>query len=58
MIPVITPDKWQLYNLEDDPAEMQDLSVVHPDKLTEMIRLWDDYSENNNVILPDKTSGY
>ena len=58
VVPVVTTDTWQLYNLSDDPAEMHDLSASHPDKLAEMIALWDDYVERNNVILPDETSGY
>ncbi len=57
-IPVVTLDTWQLYNLADDPTEMHDLSVTHPEKLAEMIALWDDYVERVNVILPDQTSGY
>lgn len=58
VVPVVMPDKWQLYNLSDDPAEIHDLSASHPEKLAEMIVLWEDYVERNNVILPDQTSGY
>lgn len=50
--------RWQLYNLADDPRELIDLSESHPDKLTHMIGLWDDYAERNGVILPDAASGY
>ena len=56
--PVVTTDTWQLHNLADDPAEMHDLSAVHPEKLVAMIALWEDYFESNNVILPDQTSRY
>jgi arylsulfatase len=45
--------EWQLYNLNDDPAELNDLSADYPDKLHEMIALWEFYAEKNNVILPD-----
>ncbi len=58
VVPVVMPDKWPLYNLSDDPAEIHDLSASHPEKLAEMIVLWEDYVERNNVILPDQTSGY
>jgi arylsulfatase len=58
VIPVVTQDTWQLYNLAKDPAEMHDVSAVHPEKLAAMIALWEDYVERNNVILPDETSGY
>ena len=56
--PVVTTGAWQLYNLAEDPTEMHDLAETHPEKLAEMIALWDDYVERNNVILPDQTSGY
>ncbi len=58
MIPAVTPDTWQLYNLADDPTEMHDLSVTHSEKLAEMIALWDEYAAQVNVILPDQSSGY
>jgi len=56
--PVVTTGAWQLYNLAEDPTEMHDLAESHPEKLAEMIALWEDYVERNNVILPDETSGY
>ena len=56
--PVVTTDKWQLYNLANDPAEMTDLSASEPKKLAEMVTLWKDYAARNNVIIPDHTSGY
>jgi len=58
MIPAVTPDTWQLYNLADDPSEMHGLSATRSEKLAEMIALWDDYAEQVNVILPNKASGY
>lgn len=58
VIPVVTTDKWQLYNLLDDPTQIHDLSPSHPEKLAEMIELWEDYVEHNNIILPNQTSGY
>ncbi len=54
----VKTDTWQLYNLAEDPGEMQDLSTTHPEKLAAMITLWEDYVARNNVILPDQTSGY
>lgn len=54
----IKTDVWQLYNLASDPNEMHDLADKHPDKLQEMIGLWDVYVKTNGVILPDKISGY
>ena len=50
--------QWQLYNLEHDLAEQQDLAKTHPDKLEELISLWLDYAAENNVVIPDWNSGY
>ncbi len=44
--------------LAEDPTEMHDLSETHPEKLAEVIALWEDYVKRGNVILPDETSGY
>jgi arylsulfatase len=44
---------WQLFNLKDDPGEMNDLSAKHPDIREQMVRHWDEYAKQNNVIMPD-----
>ncbi len=49
---------WQLYNLKEDLAETTDLSATYPEKLSELTSLWDRYSKENNLILPDWVSGY
>jgi arylsulfatase len=46
---------WELFNLVQDPAERNDLAAQNPDKLKEMLVLWDKYAKENNVILPDRT---
>lgn len=46
---------WELFNLAQDPAERNDLAAQNPDKLKEMLVLWDKYAKENNVILPDRT---
>jgi arylsulfatase len=45
---------WQLYNLREDPGEIQDLAGEHPEKVQELIALWDEYVETNNVIMPNR----
>jgi arylsulfatase len=47
---------WELYNLATDPAERIDLAAERPDKLKEMLGLWNDYVQANNVILPSRSS--
>ncbi len=39
-------------NLHDDPAELHDLSTIHPDKRQALLALWDEYVKTNGVILP------
>ena len=46
---------WELFNVTSDPAERKDLAAERPDKLREMIALWDNYALTNNVILPNRS---
>jgi arylsulfatase len=46
---------WELFNVATDPAERHDLAGERPDKLAEMIALWDAYVRTNNVILPSRS---
>ena len=57
-LPVLKPGQWQLYNLAADPAEMNDLAASNPQKLQEMLALWEQYTTENNFIYPDSLSGY
>ena len=45
-------DTWQLYDIGSDPREVVDLAVSEPNRLQEMIVLWEEYAAGNNVILP------
>ena len=45
---------WELYNLRTDPGETQDLSDKHPEKMKELLAVWDEYVKTNNVILPNR----
>jgi len=47
---------WELFNLAADPAERNDLAAQHPDKLKQMLALWNDYVQTNNVILPSRST--
>lgn len=46
---------WELFNVAKDPGERKDLAAEHPDKLKQMLALWDDYVKANNVILPSRS---
>jgi arylsulfatase A-like enzyme len=45
---------WELFNLSTDLSERHDLSSEHPEKKRELLALWDEYVEANNVIIPDR----
>ena len=42
--------EWELFNLQNDPAEMNDLSDQYPDKVREMVALWEQYKIDNTVL--------
>ena len=45
------PGSWQLYDLASVPGEIHDLAASQPDKLAELLALWDRYVEENGVLL-------
>jgi len=47
---------WELFNITADPAERHDLAAERPDKVKDMVKLWDDYVRTNNVILPSRSA--
>ncbi len=52
------PERWQLFDLNSDPTESTDLSVDQPERLAEMMRAWEDYVEENDIVLPVRDRGY
>jgi len=46
---------WELFNIAADPSERHDLAAEHPDKVKDMVALWDGYVRANNVILPSRS---
>jgi arylsulfatase len=42
--------EWELYDMNADPAELNDLSDEMPDLVAEMIQAYADYEKENNVI--------
>ena len=44
---------WELYNLQADPGEQIDLAQRQPEVFNSMLKHWNDYVANNNVILPE-----
>ncbi len=49
-------DTWELYNVENDRAELHDLAGEHPDKLRELINLWFSEAGRNGAFPLDDRS--
>jgi arylsulfatase len=45
------PGAWQLYDVASDPGETADLSEAQPERLAELLRLWEAYVEQTGVLL-------
>ncbi|MFT6810932.1 MAG: arylsulfatase A-like enzyme [Saprospiraceae bacterium] len=43
--------KFELFNLNEDPSEINDVSISHPEIYLQMIKHWEDYVAANGVIL-------
>ena len=41
---------WELFNLKEDPAELNDLSTEKPQKLKELVDQWKQYQQENGVL--------
>jgi arylsulfatase A-like enzyme len=49
------PDDWQLFDLAADISERNDLANKNKEKLNELIRFWEKYSDDVGVVLPTTT---
>ena len=49
--PAFGKGTWELFNLKEDPTERNDLASVYPEKLAELIEAWEQYQQENNVII-------
>jgi arylsulfatase len=51
-------DKWELYNIDEDYSEANDLAAKYPQKLAEMKKLFDEEAAKNHVYpLDDRGTG-
>jgi arylsulfatase len=46
---------WELFNLANDSVERKDLAADHPEKVHELLALWDNYVRVNNVVVPSRS---
>jgi arylsulfatase len=50
MPPPFGKGEWELFNLQHDPGEMNDLSSEHPDRVEAMVAMWEKYKADNTVL--------
>jgi arylsulfatase len=44
------PEKWELFNVEEDPGEVNDLAEEFPEKLAELLAHWEEYVEETGTV--------
>jgi arylsulfatase len=44
------PGKWELYDIEADRTELHDLAADHPDKVRELVGLYEGWAQRANVV--------
>jgi arylsulfatase A-like enzyme len=42
--------EWKLFNISEDPRELNDLSKKYPERLAKMISLYDAYEKDKGVV--------
>jgi arylsulfatase A-like enzyme len=43
-------EKWSLFNLDEDPTQLNDLSDKHPERVQEMVAAWEEAAWDNQVF--------
>jgi arylsulfatase len=51
-------DRWQLYDLNQDPGEINDLAALKPGLTASLAEKWRDYAITNEVVHPDSPVAY
>ncbi|KAK6065203.1 arylsulfatase [Seiridium cupressi] len=44
------PQRWELFNIKDDPGEVHDLAKEFPDLIEKMLKLWEEYKHDVGSI--------
>ncbi|KAF4470504.1 Alkaline phosphatase [Fusarium albosuccineum] len=44
------PQKWELFNVKEDPGETKDLREADPKRFEDMMKLWEEYKKDVGVI--------
>ncbi len=51
-------EEWELYNLKEDPSQLNDLASSQANKMLELKAEWDVYAKQYNLTLPNEKVGY
>lgn len=43
-------DGWQLYDISQDPGEIDDIAGKHPEVVQELLKIWDEYRAQTGVV--------
>ena len=49
--------RWELYDLEQDPTELNDLAEQHPEKVAELSAQYENWAKRSRVVVWDKLEG-
>ena len=52
------PDRWELFNVADDPGETNDLAAQYPNQLEDLAAGWENYVAETGVVVLDRDYGY
>ena len=50
--PFVTSGEWQLYNMDKDPGETNNLAHERPEVVDRLLKRWEAYKERVGVVLP------
>jgi arylsulfatase len=42
--------RWELYDIDTDRTEMNDLAAKYPERVKEMVRLWEEWARRTGAI--------
>ena len=48
------PGGWELYDLDADRTELNNLAAQEPERVREMTALWDAWAKRCGVVMPDE----
>ena len=43
-------ERWELFNLADDPGETNDLSAAEPALLAELVAAWEQFADDTGIV--------